>query len=97
MDECNTIQQYLRVFKVGSYKSLEVELPQELSLANKSLVWKKIAKWRRQKGWHSAIPVHVWGGLCPYTDFCVVYTIPCNEINEYIYGLLKQQQQTVTE
>lgn len=96
MNECDTIPQYLRVLKVGSYKSLEVELPLELSQVNKSLVWKKIAKWRRQKGWHSAIPVHA-GGHCPYTNFCVVYTIPCDEINEYIYGLLKQQKQTVTE
>ena len=97
MNECNTIPQYLRVTVGRRYQSLEVELPQELSLANKSLVWRQIAKWRRQKGWKSAIPVYVRGGLCPYTNFCVVYTIPCNEINEYIYGLLKQQQQTVTE
>lgn len=96
MHECNTIPQYLRVLKVGSYQSLEVELPLDLSQANKSLAWKKIAKWRRQKGWRSAIPVHA-GGHCPYKNFCVVCTIPCDEINEYIYGLLKQQKQTVIE
>ena len=96
MNECSTIPQYLRVLKVESYQSLEVELPLELSQSNKALVWKKIAKWRRQKGWRSAIPVHA-GGHCPYKNFCVVCTIPCDEINEYIYGLLKQQQQTVIE
>ena len=97
MNECNTIPQYLRVSKGRSHQSLEVELPLELSQSNKALVWKKIAKWRRQKGWKSAIPVHARGGLCPYTNFCVVYTIPCDEINEYIYDLLKQQKQTVIE
>lgn len=97
MNECNTIHQYLRVLKGRSHQSLEVELPQELSQVNKSLSWRKIAQWRRQKGWKSAIPVHARGGLCPYTNFCVVFSIPCDEINEYIYGLLKQQQQTVTE
>ena len=96
MNGGNEIPQYLRVLKVGSYQSLEVELPLELSQSNKALVWKKIAKWRRQKGWKSAIPVHARGGLCPYTNFCVVYTIPCDQINEYIYGLLKQHQRTVT-
>ena len=97
MNECNTIPQYLRVTVGRSYQSLEVELPPELSQVNKTLVWRQIAKWRRQKGWKSAIPVHSRVGLCPYTNFCVVYTIPCDEINEYIYGLLKQQQQPVTE
>ena len=96
MNGGSTIPQYLRVTVGRGHQSLEVELPQELSLANKSLVWKRIAKWRRQKGWHSAIPVHA-GGHCPYTNFCVVYTIPCDEINEYIYDLLKQQKQPVTE
>ena len=97
MNKCNGIPQYLRVLKGRRYQSLEVELPPELSQANKTLAWRKIAQWRRQKGWHSAIPVHAWGCLCPYTNFCVVYTMQCDQINEYIYGLLKQQQQTVTE
>ena len=97
MNKCSTIPQYLRVLKGRRYQELQVELPPELSQANKTLAWRKIAKWRRQKGWHSAIPVHAIGGLCPYTNFCVVYTIPCDQINEYIYGLLKQQKQTVIE
>ena len=96
MNECKTIPQYLRVLRGRRYQSLEVELPPELTQANKTLAWKQIAKWRRQKGWKSAIPVNAIGGLCPYTNFCVVYTIPCDEINEYIYGLLKQQKQPVT-
>lgn len=97
MKEYNGIPQYLKVLKGRRYQELEVELPPELSQANKTLAWRKIAQWRRQKGWHSAIPVHARGGLCPYTNFCVVCTIPCDEINEYIYGLLKRQKQTVTE
>lgn len=97
MNEYNTIPQYLKVLKGRRYQELEVELPTELSQANRTLAWRKIAQWRRQKGWHSAIPVHARGSLCPYTNFCVVYTIPCDVINRYIYDLLKQQQQTVTE
>ena len=96
MNKCSTIPQYLRVLKGRRYQELQVELPLELSQVNRTLVWKKIAKWRRQKGWRSAIPVYA-GGHCPYKNFCVVYTIPCDQINEYIYGLLKQQKQTVIE
>ena len=97
MNVGGTIPRYLRVSVYKKYQSLEVEFPQELSLDNKLLAWKKIAKWRRQKGWKSAIAVHAVEGLCPYINFCVVYNIPCDVINEYIYSLLKQQQQTVTE
>lgn len=90
MNKCNTIPQYLRVIKGRNYQSLEVALPPELSQVNRTLAWKQIAKYRRQKGWPSSIPVYS-GGVCPYTNFCVISTIPCDEINEYIYDLLKQQ------
>lgn len=96
MNGGKTIPNYVKVRTIRKYQSLEVALPQELTPDNIQLAWRKIAKWRRQKGWKSAIPVHTNGMPCPYINFCVVYNIPCDEINEYVYGLL-QQQRMITE
>ena len=92
MNGGNEVPNYLRVRMFRNRQTLDVALPAELTTDNRILAWRKIAKWRRQKGWRSAIPVHSKDGLCPYTNFCVVYNIPCDEINWYVYDLLQQQQ-----
>lgn len=96
MNGGNEIPSYVSVKTICRHQSFEVALPLELTQENRKLAWRKIAQWRRQKGWRSAIPVHATGVPCPYTNFCVVYNIPCYEINKYVYDLL-QQQQVITE
>lgn len=95
MNGGNEIPNYVSIRTIYKYKSLEVNLPQELNYDNRKLAWRKIAKWRRQKGCGGDIPVHATGVPCPYINFCVLHSIPCDEINKYVYDLL--QQQAITE